>query len=172
MLRLRDKTRKSDKIYLLTRMCIKPTNKLVSSLSRTPLVLGQVMGDSRLTRFTTARTWGSHHLPSYSIFFSTPQEWHLNGFLSWDSQMGVPQLCGTITSGADLRSGRGLNQSYSPRRDLSNDMSHTTCMQGNQVDSRLLMVGSQIANLTFNLSFGHNLCSRCPNGSCEPILDI
>jgi hypothetical protein len=34
------------------------------------------------------------------------------------------------------------------------------------------VVGSQIANLTFDLSFGFNLCFRCPNGSCEPILDI
>ncbi len=34
------------------------------------------------------------------------------------------------------------------------------------------MVGSQIANLTPNPSFGHNLCFKCPNGSCEPILYI
>ncbi len=34
------------------------------------------------------------------------------------------------------------------------------------------MVKSQTANLTPNLSFGHNLCFKCPNGSCEPILDI
>jgi hypothetical protein len=39
-------------------------------------------------------------------------------------------------------------------------------------DSRLLVVGSQIANLTPGPSFGHNLCFRCSNGSCEPILDI
>jgi hypothetical protein len=44
--------------------------------------------------------------------------------------------------------------------------------QGNQGDSRLLVVGSQIGNLTSNPSFGHNLCLRCPNGSCEPIVDI
>jgi hypothetical protein len=43
--------------------------------------------------------------------------------------------------------------------------------QGNQVDSRLLMVGSQIVNLTPSLSFGHNLCFKCPNGSCKPNLD-
>ncbi len=34
------------------------------------------------------------------------------------------------------------------------------------------MAGSQIANLTPDPSFGHNLCFRCPNGSCKPILDI
>jgi hypothetical protein len=46
------------------------------------------------------------------------------------------------------------------------------CMQGNRVDSWLSVVGSQTANLILDLSFGHNLCFRCPNGSCEPILDI
>jgi hypothetical protein len=51
-------------------------------------------------------------------------------------------------------------------------MSHGTYTQGNQGDFQLLVVGSQIANLTPSLSFGHNLCFRCPNGSCEPILDI
>jgi hypothetical protein len=51
-------------------------------------------------------------------------------FLSWDSQMGVPksprpevlQLYETLTSSVDLRLGRGLNQSCSPRRDFP-----TTC---------------------------------------------
>ncbi len=51
-------------------------------------------------------------------------------------------------------------------------MSHATCTQGNQGDSWLLVVGSQIANLTPGPSFGHNLCFKCPNGWCEPILDI
>jgi hypothetical protein len=45
-------------------------------------------------------------------------------------------------------------------------------MQGNQVDSRLLVVGSQTANLTHGVSFDHNLCFKCPNGQCEPILNI
>jgi hypothetical protein len=51
-------------------------------------------------------------------------------------------------------------------------MWHATCTQGNQVDSWLLVVGSQIVNLTPDFSFGHNLCFICPNGSCNPILDI
>ncbi len=44
--------------------------------------------------------------------------------------------------------------------------------QANKGDSHLLVVGSQIGNLIPNLSFGHNLCLKYPNGSCEPILDI
>jgi hypothetical protein len=72
----------------------------------------------------------------------------------------------------ELRLRRSLKQSCSSHQELSNDMSHTTWKQGNRVNSRLLMVGNQIANLTPDLSFGHNLCFKCPNGSCEPILDI
>jgi len=34
------------------------------------------------------------------------------------------------------------------------------------------MVGNQIVNMTFGPYFGHNLCLKCPTGSCEPILDI
>jgi len=66
----------------------------------------------------------------------------------------------------------GLKQSYSPCRDLSNNMLHPTFTQGNWGDSWLLMLGSQIGNLIPDPSFGHNLCLKCPNGSCEPILNI
>ncbi len=51
-------------------------------------------------------------------------------------------------------------------------MLHATCTQGNWGDYWLLVVKNQIGNLTPDLSFGHNLCFRCPNGPCEPILDI
>jgi len=51
-------------------------------------------------------------------------------------------------------------------------MSHFTCTHRNRVDSQLLVVRSQTTNLTPGPSFDHNLCFRCPNGSCEAILDI
>ncbi len=51
-------------------------------------------------------------------------------------------------------------------------MSHSTCTHRDRVDSRILVVGSQTTSLTPGLSFDHNLCFRCPNGSCEAILDI
>jgi hypothetical protein len=51
-------------------------------------------------------------------------------------------------------------------------MLHTTYTQRNQGDSQLLVVESQIANLTPDPSFGDNLCFKYPIGSCEPILDI
>ncbi len=65
-----------------------------------------------------------------------------------------------------------IRKSCIPYQDLFNNMWHATYTQGNWVDSRLLVVGSQIVNLAPGLSFGHNLCFKCPNGSCEPILDI
>ncbi len=50
-------------------------------------------------------------------------------------------------------------------------MSQATWTQGNWVDFLLLVVESQITNLTPS-SFGHNLCFRYPNKSCNPILNI
>jgi len=123
---------------------------------------------------------GSHHLPPYSIFCVTPREPHPNGTFSRDSQGGVPKLFWVglpglwelISPGSDLRLEWGLNQSCSSLRELSNDLSHSFCRRQERVNSRLLVVGSQIANLTPGLSFAHNLGCRCPNGSCEAILDI
>ncbi len=88
------------------------------------------------------------------------------------SALGLPQLWGLITLCATLRLQWSLKKSCSLCRDLFNGMLHATSTLRNQVDSQLLMVGSQTTNLIHGLSFGHNLCFRCPNGSCEPILDI
>ncbi len=101
-------------------------------------------------------------------------------FLSQDSrvevpksrQRGLPGLRGRITSFAKLWSQCGLKQSCSPCQELFNDMWHVAWSQVNWVDSWLLVVGNQTANLTPGLSFAHNLFCRCPNEPCEPILDI
>jgi hypothetical protein len=68
--------------------------------------------------------------------------------------------------------GWGLKQTCSSRRELSNGVPHFTYTHRGWVDSWLLVVGSQTASLTPGLSFCHNLCCICPNGSCEPIFDI
>jgi len=72
----------------------------------------------------------------------------------------------------NLRLRWGLKQSCSPHQKISNDMWHATWKQGNWGNFWLLVVRSQIANLTLDFSFGHNLCFKYPNGSCQPILDI
>jgi hypothetical protein len=84
----------------------------------------------------------------------------------------VPGLWELITPDCRVGSQRGLNQSCSPRRDLSNDVSHSQIGCREEVDSSLLVGESQTANLTIGLSFSHNLGYRCPNGQCEAIFDI
>ncbi len=123
---------------------------------------------------------GSRHLPPYSILCVFLWHLHPNGFLSRDSQGGVLKLswfgllplCGVITFYSNLRLRLGIKQTYSSHWKLSNGMSHFTYTHRGRVDSRLSVVGSQTANLTIGLLFCHNLCCRCPNGSCEPIFDI
>jgi hypothetical protein len=88
------------------------------------------------------------------------------------SQLGFLRFWGPITLRENLQLRWGLKKSCSFCRELFNDISHAICMQGNWGDSWLLVVGSQIVNLTPDLSFSHNLCLQCPNGSYEPILDI
>jgi hypothetical protein len=105
------RTKKSDKLYLLTRTCINPTNKLVSSFSGTPLVLGQPWATLDSQDSPWLGRGGSHHLPSYSILYASPWHLHPNDFLSRDSQGGVPKLswfglsslCDVITLCSDLR---------------------------------------------------------------------
>jgi len=123
---------------------------------------------------------GSHHLPPYSILCVTPREPHPNGNFSRDSQgrvlklsrVGLPGLWKLIFPGSNLRLEWGLNQSCRSPRDLSNALLHYFFRRREKVDSQLLVVGSQTANLTPGPSFAHNLSCRFPNDSCETILDI
>jgi hypothetical protein len=50
--------------------------------------------------------------------------------------------------------------------------SHIQIWGQEEVDSRLLVVGTQTANLTPGPSFAHNGGYRCPNDQCEAIFDI
>jgi hypothetical protein len=123
---------------------------------------------------------GSHHLPPCSILYSSSPRLHPNGFFSQDSQVGVPKLSRVEVSGLwtliaprpELGSGRGLNQSFSSRRELFNAVSHSLRRRRKEVDSRLLVVGSQNGSLTPDPSFAHNLGCKSPNGPCEAILGI
>jgi hypothetical protein len=103
-------------------------------------------------------------------------KWHkFPGLPKWSPEIvltGLPELWMAITPDCRVRSRRGLNQSCSPCRDLSNAMSYTQIGCRKEVDSRLLVVGSQTASLTPGRSFAHNLGCGCPNGQCEVILDI
>jgi hypothetical protein len=139
-------------------------------------VLGQGTGDPGLTRLTTARIRGKppHSPIYYSLRLSaTPTfEWLFVRGVPKLSRFRLPRLCKFITFCSDLRLKWGLKQTCSSLWELSNSVSHSTCTHWTQVDSQLLVVGSQTARLTPGPSFCHNLCCRCPNGSCEDIFDI
>jgi hypothetical protein len=86
-----------------------------------------------------------------------------------DSTLGILAF---ITSCSDLQLEQGLKRTCSSLWELSNNVSHFTCTRLDRVDSQLFVLGSQIGSLTPGPSFNHNLCCRCPNGSCEAISDI
>jgi hypothetical protein len=153
-------------------------------------VLGRATGNTDTQDSPRPGLGGSHHLPPYSILCNAPRRLHPNGSFSRDSRdsrdsrarvpkscpTGLPRLWSLITSRADLGSKCDLKQSFSSRRELSNGMSHVVCSQVFRVDSWLLVVGNQnwqtLGSSTPAPSFGHNLCFRCSNEQCEPILDI
>ncbi len=85
---------------------------------------------------------------------------------------GVSGLWELITPDCEVWSQWGLNQTCSPCRDLSNDVSHSPFGGRKEVYSRLLVVGSQTASLTPGPSFAHNLGYRCSNDQCEAIFYI
>jgi len=82
------------------------------------------------------------------------------------------ELWTAIAPRLKLGSGQVLNQSCSSRQELFNAVSHSSRQRREEVDSRLLVVGSQTASLTPGPSFAHNLGCRCPNCQCEAIFDI
>ncbi len=146
-------------------------------------MLGQATGNLDSLDSPRPGLGGSHHLPPYSIICVAPWHPHPNGFYSQDSQGGISKLSWFgllglwefITPDSDLGLGWGLKQTCSSPQELSklsNGVSHSICAHQGRVDSRLFVIGSQTASLTPGLSFDHNLCCRCPNGSCKAIFDI
>jgi hypothetical protein len=143
-------------------------------------VLGRATGNTDTQDSPRPGLGGSHHLPPYSILCGWPWRLHPNGYFSQDSrvgvpksrQMGLPGLWSPITLRADLWSRCSLKQSCSSRRELFNAVSHSRIGHREEVDSRLLVVGSQTGSSTPGPSFGHNLCFRCLNEQCEPVLNI
>jgi hypothetical protein len=68
---------------------------------------------------------------------------------------GLLGLWDIIASRPDLQLRRGLNQTCSPLRELSNAMSHSRSARRERVYSWLLVVGSQTASLIPGPSFAH-----------------
>ncbi len=123
------------------------------------------------------RLGGSHHLPifphlSYGACtqMSFPRTPKL-GILKFP-KLRFLQLWKPIIFCSNVWLKWGLKGSCNPPQELFNNMWHATCTKINQGDFWLLVVGSQIGSLTPDPSFGHSLCFKYSNGSCEPILDI
>jgi hypothetical protein len=123
---------------------------------------------------------GNHNLPLYNILCDTPWGLHPNHIFLKISKsrvlqflkLGLLALWTPIIFCVDLRLRWGLKQKYSPYRELSNNIKHTSCTHVIRGDSWLLVVGNQIDILTPSPFFGHSLCCKYSNGSCEWILDI
>ncbi len=143
---------------------------MVSLHSGTPLGVGTSHGHFGPQDTPRHGLGGSHHLPPYSILCATPPRLRPSGSFSRDSQVGVPKLSRNCpgwspgTLGAHNSRLQSLIQTCSPRRDLSNDVLYSQFGGREEVDSQLLVVGSQTANLTPGPSFAYNLGYRCPNG--------
>ncbi len=157
----------------------KTNHKGLVSIREHPWVLGQATG-----------TWThkTHHGPDSReattfpliVFSAAPREGYIQmALFPWTPKVesrNCPDLdsrvWASITCRLELGSGRGFNQSCSSPWELSNAMSHIVIGRREEVDSWLLVVRSQIANLTPSPSFVHNLGCRCPNDQCEASLDI
>jgi hypothetical protein len=156
VLKLRDYTRKRDKLFSYLVLHPKSTNKLVRTHSAPFWCWDKPRATLDSLDSPRPRFEGRHHLPPYSIICSSPQRLHPNDTISRDSQGGVsklsrfglPRLWAFITSCSDLRLGWGMKQSCSSLWELSNAMSNSFYIRRIRVDSRLLVVGSQIASLT------------------------
>jgi len=134
-------------------------------------VLKRAMGNTNTQNSPWPGLGGSHHLPPYSILCTSPQGPHPNGFPSGSpeiTKVGTPTTLGRHNFACRPRIEKRSEQSCRPRRDLSNCMLHAIYMHGNRVDSRLLVVGSQIINFTPSPSFGHNLCFKFQMGNANP----
>jgi hypothetical protein len=168
-------TRKNDKHQLITRTC---TNQTTSWFVHNWSTFGARTSHGQL------RTQKTHHgldLGEITTFplivYSMPGHKSRTQMAFCLGTPEIPKVRTFATLGAHNFVCRPSiemtsKQSCRPCQELSNNMWHATCTQGNWGNSQLLVVGSQTANLTPNPSFGHNLCFKCPNGSCEPILNI
>jgi hypothetical protein len=175
VLEIRDGTKKSDKkfSYSLESALNQPTHWLVLCWS----TFGAKTSHWRLRTHKTHQGPNSREATTFPhIVYSTALHGsYIQMAFCPETPEGVSRncqgwnSCGVITSRSDLQSRRGLKQSCSSRRELSNSVSYATCTHISRVDSRLFVVRSQTASLTPDLSFCHNLCCRCPNESCEPI---
>ncbi len=148
--KLRDRLGKGTSLLNYTVLHPNPTNKLVRTHSAPFWCWDKPRATLDSLDSPRPELGGSHHLPPYSILYSSSRHLHPNGSFSRDSQsevpnlsrFGLPGLWTLITSRPKLRLGRGLKQSCSSPRELFNGVLHFPYTQRNQVDYRLLVIGN------------------------------
>ncbi len=85
-----------DKIYSLTRACTQPTQS-GQCIVGAPLVLGRATGNTHTQDSSRPGLGGSHHLPPYSILWTSPWGPHPNGFSFPGLLRGSPKIAPTQT---------------------------------------------------------------------------
>jgi hypothetical protein len=135
-------------------------------------MLGRATGNLEFIILTTSLVLGEATTFPFIVYSTPLHEAHIQMGIPKFPKLGVQRLWGPVTLCVDLWLKWGLKQSSNLRQELFHSIWHATWTQGNWVDSRLLVIGNQITNLTCDLSFGHKLCFRSPNGLRDPILDI
>ncbi len=115
----------------------------------------------------------NHHLPPYNILCAWPQDLHSNVILSWNSQVGVSKF-----SKLDSHNFGAHNFVCKPLIEMSFQAKLQPLLRTFQQYVALHLHARKsgrfltFSGLTLDPSFGYNLCLKCPNGSCKPILDI
>jgi hypothetical protein len=124
-----------------SRTCIQNQHKLVRTHSACIWCWDKPRANSDSHDTSRPRLGRCHHHPPYSILCASPSHLHPNGTFSRDSQsgdcpgFGLMGLWDIIASRPNLRLGRGLNQTCSPLRELSNAVSHSSSERRERVDS-------------------------------------
>ncbi len=85
-----------DKLHSLTHACTQPTQG-GQCIVRTFLVLGRATGNTDIQDSPRPRLGGSHHLPPYSILYTSPRSPHPNGFSLSGLLRGSPKIAPTGT---------------------------------------------------------------------------
>jgi hypothetical protein len=153
----RMRTRKSDKHQLLTQTY---TNQTTSWLMHSLSTFGARTSHRQTQTHKTQHGLNLGESTTFPllIYFVPLHEAHIQ-MAFCETQIGVPKFSklgflrfwGPITLCVNLWLRWSLKQSCSPHQKKFDSMWHVTCTQGSWVDSRLLMVGSQTANLIFLL---------------------
>ncbi len=169
-------TRRSDKQFNFSHGPAQTKQQVGQCILRTLLVHRLTTSKHGLTRLITAQTWGkSSPFPlQYSLCLAmerTPKCHFVPGFPPEIPKIRIPVTleAHNLVCKSSIEVRFKTNFYFLLRAFQRYVARHLHTRKSRRF--QLLMVESQIGNLTFSPSFGHNLCFKYSNGSCNPILD-